>query len=54
MKPNARATPPTKREKRLQTRRQDYDKMIAGGSKESKVATRMSAGGYRKPGSMNK
>jgi hypothetical protein len=54
MAANEKLRKPTKREKRLQARRHDYDAMMKAGSRELKVNMRMESGGYRCPGSLNK
>ena len=40
-----------KKQLRRQKRQQDYEKMMAKGSRESAVSLRMASGGYRRPGS---
>jgi len=40
--------------KRLDQRRQDYQKMMSTTRASSKVESRKAAGGYHKPGSNNK
>lgn len=45
---------PKNKEKKLDQRRGDYQKMIDGRNHASKVQARIDSGGYRKPGSRNK